>query len=135
MSEILLGTRGRYHDLLATQVNKEVSEVVEVDVLSDYEVRTAAQHRELEELGLPWQLEPGGGPNAARRVVLDAIGMPPLPYVAPFTSSVPGLIKVIRNFTHESLAYLRGLYSAWELLPAVLHSRDRVMGKVRPGGC
>lgn len=57
--------------------------------------------------------------------------MPPLPYTAPFTACVPEVLNLVRKYVIDSLAYLRGLYSPQELLPAVLHQRDRMLSKVR----
>jgi hypothetical protein len=63
-------------------------------------------------------------------VQLSASGVPPLPYVAPFTCCVPEVLSLVRRYVIDSLAYLRGLHSGQELLPAVLHQRDRMLGKV-----
>jgi hypothetical protein len=57
-------------------------------------------------------------------------GPPPLPYPAPFTACVPALLTLMRRFTSDSASYLRSLYNPWELAPALLHHRDRVLGKV-----
>jgi hypothetical protein len=69
-------------------------------------------------------------PDTGRRVQLSASGVPPLPYVAPFTGCVPEVLSLVRRYVIDSLAYLRGLQSPQELLPAVLHQRDRMLGKV-----
>lgn len=67
---------------------------------------------------------------SGRRVQPSPTGIPPLPYTAPFTASVPEVLSLVRRFVIDSLAYLRGLYSPGELLPAVLHQRDRMLSKV-----
>jgi hypothetical protein len=68
--------------------------------------------------------------GTGRRIQLSASGVPPLPYVAPFTCCVPEVLSLVRRYVIDSLAYLRGLHSPQELLPAVLHQRDRMLGKV-----
>jgi hypothetical protein len=64
MTEILLTARGRYHDLLASRLQQQLTAAVEADVLNELEVRTEARHLQLvQDLGLPWLLEgatPGG---------------------------------------------------------------------------
>jgi hypothetical protein len=65
MTEILQSTCGRYHDLLAANLQSRLSAVVEADVLAELEVRTEAQHRQVvDDYNLPWQLE-GAGVSAA----------------------------------------------------------------------
>jgi hypothetical protein len=64
---------------------------------------------------------------------LSPAGVPPLPYTAPFTCSVPEVLELCRQFVVDSLAFLRGLYSPWELLTAVFHQRDRMLSKARVG--
>eukprot|EP00775_Hariotina_reticulata_P012680 gene12680-12809_t len=130
MTEILLAARGRYHDLLASRLQQQLTVTVEADVLSELEVRTEAQHLQLvQDLGLPWLLE-GATPAGGRRMQLSPAGVPPLPYTAPFTCSVPEMLELCRQFVVDSLAFLRGLYSPWELLTAVFHQRDRMLSKV-----
>lgn len=66
MTEILLTARGRYHDLLASRLQQQLTAAVEADVLSELEVRTEARHLQLvQDLGLPWLLEgaPPGEPT------------------------------------------------------------------------
>lgn len=65
-----------------------------------------------------------------RKLQLSPTGVPPLPYTAPFTASVPAMMSLVRRFVRDSLAYLRGVYSDTELLSAVLHQRDRMLSKV-----
>ncbi|WIA12907.1 hypothetical protein OEZ85_006525 [Tetradesmus obliquus] len=126
--ELLQATQARYHELLSAQLQGQVAAVVEADVLSELEIRSEAQHAAtVAEYGLPWQLE---GAGTGRRVQLSASGVPPLPYVAPFTCCVPEVLSLVRRYVIDSLAYLRGLHSPQELLPAVLHQRDRMLGKV-----
>ncbi|WIA33058.1 hypothetical protein OEZ86_006214 [Tetradesmus obliquus] len=126
--ELLQATQARYHELLSAQLQGQVAAVVEADVLSELEIRSEAQHAAtVAEYGLPWQLE---GAGTGRRVQLSASGVPPLPYIAPFTCCVPEVLSLVRRYVIDSLAYLRGLHSPQELLPAVLHQRDRMLGKV-----
>jgi hypothetical protein len=78
----------------------------------------------------PHVAAPRPAAGTGRRVQLSASGVPPLPYVAPFTCCVPEVLALVRRYVIDSLAYLRGLHSPQELLPAVLHQRDRMLGKV-----
>eukprot|EP00882_Tetradesmus_deserticola_P016117 GHRQ01017193.1.p1 GENE.GHRQ01017193.1~~GHRQ01017193.1.p1 ORF type:complete len:300 (+),score=166.91 GHRQ01017193.1:1187-2086(+) len=126
--ELLQGTQARYHALLSAQLQGQAAAAVEADVLGELEIRNEAQHMlSVAEYGLPWQLE---GAAAGRHTQLSASGVPPLPYVAPFTCCVPEVLSLVRRYVIDSLAYLRGLHSPQELLPAVLHQRDRMLGKV-----
>eukprot|EP00879_Flechtneria_rotunda_P031208 GHRR01034071.1.p1 GENE.GHRR01034071.1~~GHRR01034071.1.p1 ORF type:complete len:165 (+),score=46.30 GHRR01034071.1:223-717(+) len=79
---------------------------------------------------VPCQLPPSPAAVTNRRLWVSESGLPPLPYTAPFTSSVPQVLGLVRRFVSDSLAYLRGLLSAGELLPAVLQHRDRMLSKV-----
>ncbi|KAF6251582.1 hypothetical protein COO60DRAFT_605748 [Scenedesmus sp. NREL 46B-D3] len=127
--ELLQATQVRYHELLSAQLQGQLAAVVEADVLGELQIRNEAQHlATVAEFGLPWQLE---GSGTGRRAQLSPSGVPPLPYVAPFTCCVPEVLCLVRRYVIDSLAYLRGLHSPQELLPAVLHQRDRMLGKVR----
>lgn len=57
-----------------------------------------------------------------------AAATPQLPYVAPYTSSVPAALTCVRRAISDCAAYLRGLYQPWELLPALFAARDKVGG-------
>lgn len=61
VTEVLLSAQGRYHDLLAAQLQKQLIAAVDTDVLAELEIRTESQHNTLTlEYGLPWQLEGAG---------------------------------------------------------------------------
>lgn len=61
VTEVLLSAQGRYHDLLAAQLQKQLTAAVGADVLTELEIRTEAQHNKLvAAYGLPWQLEGAG---------------------------------------------------------------------------
>ncbi|KAG2441077.1 hypothetical protein HXX76_003930 [Chlamydomonas incerta] len=120
VTELLSASRLRYHDLLTAGVALRVGRALAADPLAEgVQVATEAQAAELVgRLGLPAVLE---GYSAAAR--------PSVPYAAPFTASLPRILTAIRGFVSDSLAYLQGLLSPWELLPAVLQARDRLIGK------
>lgn len=61
MTEVLRSTCGRYHDLLAADLQARMSAAVESDVLGELDIRTPAQHRQVvDDYCLPWQLEGAG---------------------------------------------------------------------------
>ncbi|KAF8067252.1 SEC15A [Scenedesmus sp. PABB004] len=130
VTEVMLAGQARYHQLLAATLQAQLSAVVEADVLAELEITIEAQHAALvAEWGLPAQLE-GAAPPRKGAAAPSVNGVPPLPYVAPFTACVPEALRLVRRFVADSVAYLRGLTSPGELLPAVLHQRDRMMAKV-----
>lgn len=112
-------SRTRYHELLMASVGQQLNDALEADVLQDFEVANLARHDELvKDLGLPAYLEGASG-----------LGIVP-PYVAPYTSSVPQILQLIRSFVLDSRSYLKGLLNPWEVLPAVFLHRDRMLSKV-----
>lgn len=61
ITEILVSSRGHYHELLMTQLSAQLEAAVDSDVLADLEVTSPAQHKELVlDLGLPAQMEGAG---------------------------------------------------------------------------
>ncbi|KAG2450370.1 hypothetical protein HYH02_004875 [Chlamydomonas schloesseri] len=120
VTELLSASRLRYHDLLTAGVALRVGRALAADPLAEgVRVASEAQAAELVgRLGLPAVLE---GYGAGAR--------PAVPYTAPYTACLPRILTAIRGFVSDSLAYLQGLLSPWELLPAVLHARDRLIGK------
>lgn len=65
----------------------------------------------------PWRLPPGPS------TVL-------LPHTAPYTPCVPTTLRLVRSFVSDSVAYLRGLVSPWELTAALFLHRDKMLTKV-----
>lgn len=118
-----------YHELLCASTAAAVSAALRHDSLGAYEIGTdgGSELRELvEDLGLPanttWWAggeagDGGGGRTAGAGLTL--------PLVLPFTRCVPVLLRLLRSFVTDSLAFLKGLASPWELLQAVFHHRDR----------
>ncbi|GLC33371.1 hypothetical protein PLESTB_000340000 [Pleodorina starrii] len=120
ITELLTGSRLRYHDLLTASVALRVGRALASDSLAaGLEVVSEQQAAELGgRLGLPAMLDGGGGG-----------AQPALPYRAPYTACLPRILQAVRGFVTDSLAYLQGLLSPWELLPAVLQARDRLLAK------
>ncbi|GIM11364.1 hypothetical protein Vretimale_14890 [Volvox reticuliferus] len=118
LTELLTNSRLRYHDLLTASVALRVGRALAADPLAEgLQVVSEQQVAELiERLGLPAALESDGT-------------APVLPYRVPYTASVPKILQAVRGFITDSLDYLQGLLSPWELLPAVLQARDRLLAK------
>ena len=61
---------------------------------------------------------------------LQDVGNKRPPFRGPFSSMAPDLVRIIRGFITDSVAYLKGLVTAGEVLPAAKQHRDRMLGGV-----
>ncbi|KAG2484967.1 hypothetical protein HYH03_016264 [Edaphochlamys debaryana] len=121
ITELLTASRLRYLDLLTASVALRVGRALASDSLAEgARVGSEAEAAEAARLGLPAALESGAWAGAAR---------PAPPYTAPYTPAVPRTLAAVRGFVSDVLSYLRGLLSPWELLPAVVAARDRLVAK------
>ncbi|GAB4817780.1 hypothetical protein N2152v2_004826 [Parachlorella kessleri] len=118
--EILVNGRARYHELLAAATAEAVQAAVGVDPgLEPVEVRSEGRADELFRLlGLPATFH------------LEDAGNKRVPFKAPFTPLVPDLVRVIRGYVVDSVAYLQGLVSVGEVVPAARQYRDRMLARV-----
>ncbi len=64
-------------------------------------------------------------------VAAGSKGPSAFPYTAPFSAAVPQALVAVHAFVKDSVAYLSGLFSGLEMLPAVFYHRDRMLSKVR----
>jgi hypothetical protein len=78
-------------------------------------VLPSPRRAEARSLGLPARLE--GATHMASASV-------------PYSSGIPAVLHEARAFVVDSCAYLKGLYSPWELPPVVVYHRDRMLTKV-----
>ncbi|MEW5309709.1 MAG: hypothetical protein WDW38_001573 [Sanguina aurantia] len=125
-----------YHELLCASTAAAVSAALRHDSLEAYEIGVdgGGELRELVEgLGLPahtmWWAGGGAGDGGEGEGGTAGAGLA-LPLVLPFTRCVPALLRLLRTFVTDSLAFLKGLASPWELLQAVFHHRDRMVSRV-----
>jgi hypothetical protein len=135
------GPCARYHWLLAQDLEPRLVRALLQSAAAELvvQVTTPAQHRELTaELGLPASLVAGrvgrmsvsgcgggGGGDGG-----DDDGPPPsiaLPYTAPYSPAAPAALRLMRRFVTDSVPYLRGLCSEWELPAAAFAARDRAL--------
>ena len=85
--DALTGAKAKYHELLAAALEPEVSRIVAECSGRAMQVRSADQAAELSaSLGLP----------LSWRSVDDSLG-PTAPFVAPFSSAVPELLRITRR--------------------------------------
>jgi hypothetical protein len=88
--EILDKTRDKYLELLLSDCRKKLNYVFSKD---SYERMVIKKENEYDTNIAAFQLEP-----------VD--GVPNLPYVAPFSSSVPNACRIVRSFIEELVSYL-----------------------------
>ncbi|KAF8722817.1 hypothetical protein HU200_021945 [Digitaria exilis] len=88
--EILGKTRDKYLELLISDCRKQIKDVLSKD---SYERMVIKKENEYDMNVTAFQLEPN---NA----------VPDLPYVAPFSSSVPSACRIVRSFTEDLVRYL-----------------------------
>ncbi|KAM0852444.1 hypothetical protein ACQ4PT_051754 [Festuca glaucescens] len=88
--EVLEKNRDRYHELLVSDCRKQIQAVFAKD---SYERMVIKKENEYNMNVAALQLEP-------IHVVPD------LPYVAPFSSSVPGACRIVRSFIEDLVSYL-----------------------------
>lgn len=88
--EVLEKNRDRYHELLVSDCQKQIQGVFAKDL---YERMVIEKENEYNVNIAALQLEP-------IHVVPD------LPYVAPFSSSVPGACRIVRSFIEDLVSYL-----------------------------
>eukprot|EP00887_Chlorella_sp_A99_P005321 scaffold1.g5321.t1 len=120
--EILVAGRGRYHDLLSAAAAVSVQAAVARDALQPVEVATQRKADELcRQLSLPATFKQEASADVP-------IKRPP--FRAPFSAMVPDLARVIRGYIMDSVAYLKGLVTAGEVLPAAKQHRDRMLAAV-----
>jgi len=122
IEDVLLNSRVRYHELAMSALSKDLAKLLAADSLAEYTIKSEGQLKEcVKVLGLPLRLEGAKGSSA---------GPVTLPFLAPFSPCVPALLRSVRSYVDDSLSYLEGLCSSWELCPAVLYYRNKMMSKV-----
>jgi len=88
--EVLEKNKDRYHELLVSDCRKQIQGVFAKD---SYEMMVIEKENEYNMNVAALQLEP-----------IHAV--PDLPYVAPFSSSVPGACRIVRSFIEDLVSYL-----------------------------
>uniref|UniRef100_A0ACD6A081 Uncharacterized protein n=2 Tax=Avena sativa TaxID=4498 RepID=A0ACD6A081_AVESA len=88
--EVLEKNKDRYHELLVSDCRKQIQGVFAKD---SYERMVIEKENEYNMTVAALQLEP-----------IHAV--PDLPYVAPFSSSVPGACRIVRSFVEDLVSYL-----------------------------
>ncbi|KAL4430682.1 hypothetical protein ABPG75_005938 [Micractinium tetrahymenae] len=120
VKEVLMAGRAKYQDLLGAATAAAVQAAVAGDSLAvSVEVDSAARAQELfGQLALPPTFRPE-----------DASNKKP-PFRAPFTAMVPRLARIIRGHIVDTVAYLKGLLTAGEVVPATRQYRDRMLSRI-----
>jgi exocyst complex component 6 len=115
--EVLDKSRDKYLDLLLSDCRKQMCDVFSKD---SYEQMVIKKANEYEMNVTAFQLEPA-----------DIV--PDLPYVAPFSSSVPGACRIVRSFIEDSVKYLSygGSMNFYDLVKSYL---DKFLIKVMNDG-
>ncbi|KAF3326320.1 exocyst complex component SEC15A-like protein [Carex littledalei] len=90
LMDILDKSRDKYHELLLTECRKQISDIL---INDSYEQMVLKKEYEYNMNVLSFNLQ-----------AMDMI--PDFPYVAPFSSSVPDVCRVIRSFIEDSVSYL-----------------------------
>lgn len=90
LMDILDKSRDKYHALLLTDCTKQISDILTND---SYEQMILKKEYEYNMNVLSFNLQ-----------AMDMV--PEFPYVAPFSSSVPDVCRVIRSFIEDSVSYL-----------------------------
>ncbi|KAL4432419.1 hypothetical protein ABPG77_001718 [Micractinium sp. CCAP 211/92] len=120
IKEVMMGSRTKYQELLGAATEAAVQAAVAGDSLATVvEVDSAARAQELfAQLALPPTFRPE-----------DASNKRP-PFKAPFTPMVPRLARAIRGHIVDTVAYLKGLLTAGEVVPATRQYRDRMLARI-----
>ncbi|KAL6593693.1 hypothetical protein ACP70R_012227 [Stipagrostis hirtigluma subsp. patula] len=111
--EVLEKSRDKYHQLLLLDCRKQIDDILTND---SYEQMVIKKEYEYKMSVTSFHLEPD-----------DAI--PEFPYVAPFSSSVPEVCRIVRSFIEDSVNYLSygGLMNIYDVVKAYL---DRLLIEV-----
>lgn len=111
--EVLEKSRDKYHQLLLLECRKQIDDVLSND---SYDQMVIKKEYEYNMNVTAFYLEPD-----------DAI--PNFPYVAPFSSSVPDVCRIVRSFVEDSVSYLSygGLMNIYDVVKTFL---DRLLIEV-----
>jgi len=111
--EVLEKSRDRYHQLLLLECRKQIDDILTNDSYEqmvikkgyEYNMNVTAFHLEHDDL------------------------IPDFPYVAPFSSSVPEVCRIVRSFIEDSVSYLSygGLMNIYDVVKVYL---DRLLIEV-----
>lgn len=90
LMEVLDSTRDKYHELLLAECRKQVADSLANDTYEQMVMRKEYEYNM----------------NVVAFELQSSDIMPRFPYVAPFSSSVPDVCRVIRSFIEDSVSYL-----------------------------
>ncbi|KAG0457611.1 hypothetical protein HPP92_022477 [Vanilla planifolia] len=88
--EVLDNTRDKYHELLLNECRKQLTNILAND---NYEQMVIRKEYEYKMNVLAFNLQ-------------SSDIMPAFPYVAPFSSSVPDICRIVRSFINDSVSYI-----------------------------
>ncbi|CAA7388756.1 unnamed protein product [Spirodela intermedia] len=88
--DVLDNCRDRYHELLINEFRKQISDVLENDTYEQMVIRKEYEYNM----------------NVLSFNLQTSDIMPAFPYIAPFSSSVPHVCRIVRSFIEDSVNYL-----------------------------
>ncbi|XP_020091924.1 exocyst complex component SEC15A-like [Ananas comosus] len=88
--EILDNSRDKYHDLLLSECRKQVNDILTNDPLEQMVIKKEYEYNM----------------NVLAFHLQSSDILPAFPYVAPFSSSVPDVCRIVRSFIEDSFSYL-----------------------------
>lgn len=88
--DVLDNCRDRYHELLINEFRKQITDVLENDTYEQMVIRKEYEYNM----------------NVLSFNLQTSDIMPAFPYIAPFSSSVPQVCRIVRSFIEDSVNYL-----------------------------